>query len=144
MSELPKTVSDSASQPAPPVDTASIDYAEVVRFLVGPFLDSPESLRINCETSQRSGRILIRLAIEGEDKGKVFGRGGRNIQAVRTALQSVSKAAHQKVHLEVYGSEPERSRGDRSSEGSSGNGSRRSSPSRPSRRPPRPRLSKPE
>ncbi|NEO34603.1 MAG: KH domain-containing protein, partial [Symploca sp. SIO3C6] len=123
------------------MDIPSIDYAEVVRFLVGPFLDSPESLRVSCETSQRNGRVLIRLAIEGEDKGKVFGRGGRNIQAVRTALQSVSRAAHQKVHLEVYGSEMDRGKGDRSSGNSlgtsSGSSGRRSSPSRPSRRPPR-------
>ena len=112
----------------------SIDYAEVIRFLIGPFLDSSDSLRINCETNPRNGRVLIRLAIEGEDKGKVFGRGGRNIQAVRTTLQAVSKAVEQKVHLEVYGSESGRRKNDRPS----GGGGRRSSPS-PPRRTPRPR-----
>ena len=37
----------------------SIDYAEVIRFLIGPFLDSSDSLRINCETNPRNGRVLI-------------------------------------------------------------------------------------
>ena len=112
----------------------AVDYAEIIRFLVGPFLDSADSLRINCETNPRNGRVLIRLAIEGEDKGKVFGRGGRNIQAVRTTLQAVSKAVEQKVHIEVYGSESGRRKSDRPS----GGGGRRSSPS-PPRRNPRPR-----
>lgn len=117
-----------------PEQDSSIDYAEVIRFLVGPFLDSVDSLRINCETNPRNGRVLIRLAIEGEDKGKVFGRGGRNIQAVRTTLEAVSKAMNQKVHLEVYGSESGRRKNDRPS----GGGGRRPSPN-PPRRAPRPR-----
>ncbi|MEM9212886.1 MAG: KH domain-containing protein [Cyanobacteria bacterium P01_F01_bin.150] len=116
----------------------SVDYAEVIRFLIGPFLDSPDSLRLNCETNPRNGRVLIRLAIEGEDKGKVFGRGGRNIQAVRTTLQAVSVAMNQKVHLEIYGSDSGRRKSDRPSNG----GGRRSSPNPPRRNSrPRPNLS---
>ena len=126
------------SAPPLPSDESSVDYAEVVRFLVNPFLDSPDSLRVSCETSQRSGRVLIRIAIEGEDKGKVFGRGGRNIQAVRTALQAVSQAVNQKVHLEVFGSESSQRGGDRPS----GDNPRRSSPNRPARRHSRPRPSR--
>lgn len=127
-----ESAADSAVQSSE--QDASIDYAAVIRFLVGPFLDSVDSLRINCETNPRNGRVLIRLAIEGEDKGKVFGRGGRNIQAVRTTLQAVSKSMNQKVHLEVYGSESGRKKNDRPS----GGGGRRSAPT-PPRRAPRPR-----
>ena len=117
----------------------SVDYPEVIRFLVGPFLDSPDSLRIHCETNPRNGRVLIRLAIEGEDKGKVFGRGGRNIQAVRTTLQAVSTAMNQKVYLEVFGSES----GRRKTEHSSGGRERRSAPNPPRRNSrPRPNPSK--
>jgi predicted RNA-binding protein YlqC (UPF0109 family) len=55
--------------------------------------------------SPRTQRVLIRLAIEGEDKGRVFGRGGRNIQAVRTVLQAVAQTAGHSAHLEVFGSQ---------------------------------------
>ncbi|WP_225913973.1 KH domain-containing protein [Leptolyngbya ohadii] len=81
----------------------SPDYTKLVRFLVQPFLDSPESLRMDCEVSPRTSRVLIRLAIEGEDKGRVFGRGGRNIQAIRTVVQALAQAAGHAVHLEVFG-----------------------------------------
>lgn len=81
------------------------DYSRLVKYLVQPFLDSPDSLRIDCEMSPRTLRVLIRVAIEGEDKGRVFGRGGRNIQAVRTVIQAVAQAAGHSAHLEVFGSQ---------------------------------------
>ncbi|MBW4659647.1 MAG: KH domain-containing protein [Drouetiella hepatica Uher 2000/2452] len=84
--------------------TSSPDYAGLVRFLALPFLESPESLRVDCEISPRTSRVLVRVAFEGEDKGRVFGRGGRNIQAIRTVLQAVAQSAGRMAHLEVFGS----------------------------------------
>lgn len=64
-------------------------------------------------------RVLVRLAFEGDDKGRVFGRGGRNIQAVRTVLQAVAQTVGQSAHLEVFGSQSGGSRegGDRPRDG---------------------------
>jgi predicted RNA-binding protein YlqC (UPF0109 family) len=85
-----------------PQPTTSPDYAALVRFLVEPFLLSPEGLRLDCETSQAGSRIWVRLALEEEDKGRLFGRGGKNIQAIRTLLQVVATQAGQSFHLEIY------------------------------------------
>lgn len=79
------------------------NYAEFVRFLVLPYLDNPDDLRIHCET-YANGKIWIRLAFDPTDKGRVFGRGGRTIQAMRTVIEAAGKMARQSVHLEVYGS----------------------------------------
>lgn len=81
----------------------SANYAELVRFLVQPFLDSPDALSLDCETSQSLSRVWIRLAVEAEDKGRVFGRGGRNIQAIRTVIEAAAKAAGQSAYLDIYG-----------------------------------------
>jgi predicted RNA-binding protein YlqC (UPF0109 family) len=70
--------------------------------LVEPFLLSPEGLRLDCEISQGGSRIWLRLALEEEDKGRLFGRGGKNIQAIRTLLQVVAAQAGQSFHLEIY------------------------------------------
>ncbi|XPM56973.2 MAG: KH domain-containing protein [Leptolyngbya sp. IPPAS B-1204] len=117
-----------SSQPS----TTAPDYEGLVRFLVQPFLDSPDSLRIDCEISPRTMRVLVRLAIEGEDKGRVFGRGGRNIQAVRTVLQAVAQAAGHSAHLEVFGSQA--SGPTPREHGSDDRPMRSRSPRRPSRR----------
>lgn len=84
---------------------ASPDYVGLVRFLVAPFLESPASLRVDCEKSASKGRVWIRLAFEGADKGRVFGRGGRNIQAIRMVIQTVALAAGQSAHLDIYESQ---------------------------------------
>jgi uncharacterized protein len=98
---LDPNVTDLASTPS-----ASPDYVGLVKFLLQPFLESPESLKVDCEISPRRSRVLIRLAFEGEDRGRVFGRGGRNIQAIRSVLQAIAQTCEHSVHLEIYGGQP--------------------------------------
>ncbi|MDB9315676.1 KH domain-containing protein [Spirulina sp. CS-785/01] len=81
------------------------NYEELVRFLVQPLLDEPDSLSIDSETSKGNQRVLIRLAFKGTEQGRVFGRGGRNIEAVRTVLEAAAIAAGQSVRLEIFGAQ---------------------------------------
>lgn len=80
------------------------DYAKLVKFLVEPFLELPESLKVDCEVSPSRGKVWVRVAFEGADKGRVFGRGGRNIQAIRSVLEAAARAAGYSAHLDVFGS----------------------------------------
>jgi hypothetical protein len=81
----------------------SPEYAELVRFLLTPLLDFPENLRVDCEWTKKNQRVWVRLALEQKDQGKVFGRGGRNLNAIRTVLNAAALAAEQSVYLDVYG-----------------------------------------
>lgn len=92
------------SHPNPKSQATSPDYVGLVKFLMQPFLESPESLSVDCEITHSCKRVWIRIAFEGTDKGKVFGRGGRNIQAIRTVITAASQAAEQTVYLDIYGS----------------------------------------
>lgn len=97
--------------------------------MVEPFLESPSSLRVDCERSNANGRVWIRLAFEGTDKGRVFGRGGRNIQAIRTLIQAIAQAAGQSANLDIYDDEAVTSR----QESNSGRDrAKRAAPTRPS------------
>lgn len=82
------------------------DYSGLVRFLIEPFLESADSLKIDCETSENAARVWIRVAFEGEDKGRVFGRGGRNIQVIKTVLAAAAACAGHSAYLDIYGSQP--------------------------------------
>ncbi|KJH71873.1 hypothetical protein UH38_10175 [Aliterella atlantica CENA595] len=86
--------------------TKMTDYAGLVRFLIEPFLESTDNLSIDCETSSNAAKVWIRVAFEGEDKGRVFGRGGRNIQAIRTVLAAAAACSGHSAHLDIYGSQP--------------------------------------
>lgn len=96
---VPQLPSDGKIQP----QVAIPDYGGLVTFLVQPFLESRESLKVDCEISASRPRVWIRVAFEGEDKGRVFGRGGRNIQAIRTAIEAAASAVGQSVYLDIYG-----------------------------------------
>jgi predicted RNA-binding protein YlqC (UPF0109 family) len=111
------------------------NYSELVRFLLEPFLDAPNSLSLDCEMLNGHSRVWIRLAFEAADKGRAFGRGGRNIQAVRTVIEAAAKTVGQSVHLDIYGSNTgvgERDSGDTDSESKP---APRVSPPRPSSAP---------
>ena len=82
------------------------DFVGLVRFLVEPFLDSPTSLSIDCEFLSGGSRAWIRIAFKGEDRGRVFGRGGRNIQAIRSVVTATAKLSGLTAHLDVYGESP--------------------------------------
>lgn len=86
------------------------DYPELVRFLVHPFLEVPEALRLDCELNPARSRVWIRLAFAGSDKGRVFGRGGRTIQAIRTVVEAAAQADNKSIYLDVYGAREESSR----------------------------------
>ncbi|MBE9095765.1 KH domain-containing protein [Tychonema sp. LEGE 07203] len=98
------------SEPEPTLNpaqqqSASPNYAGLVQFLIGPFLESPGSLRVDCELHPRQSRVWVRLAFEEPDKGRVYGRGGRNIQAIRTTLEAVAQTVGQSLYLDIYDSE---------------------------------------
>ncbi len=82
--------------------SASPDYTGLIKFLVEPFLEFPDSLSIDCEKCRNNQRVWIRMAFEAEDKGKLYGRGGRNLQAIRTVLETTATSLGQSVHLNLY------------------------------------------
>ena len=105
---------------------SSPDYEKLARFLIEPFLEDPQSLSVNSEVNPSNKKIWLRIAFDKSDRGKVFGRGGRNIQAIRTTIQTAAIAHNESVFLDIYSDESEGSNnGDRRH--SSGNRRRKSS-----------------
>lgn len=78
------------------------NYEGLVRFLIAPFLETPSLLSFDCEQLTSTRRVWIRLAFEENDKGKIYGRGGRNIQAIKNILQTAATAAGDTLYLEIY------------------------------------------
>ena len=88
------------------------DYVELTRFLMEPLLDSPDDLKVYTEVLGGGSKVWVRVALEGDnDRGRFFGRGGRNIQAIRNILKAAGQNVSQQVTLEVFGSGPEKEEG---------------------------------
>jgi uncharacterized protein len=116
------------------------DYGQIVKFLFQPFLTDAATIGVDCELTLDRQRVWIRVAVASEDRGSAFGRGGRNIQAVRTVLQAAAAIVGQSIHLDVYGSSSYRDADeDRDASRSGGNragGEHHSSDRRPQRNAP--------
>ncbi|MBE7385304.1 MAG: KH domain-containing protein [Leptolyngbya sp. SIO1E4] len=82
---------------------AEADYEGLIRFLMTPFLDSPDELKTDFEQLSGHDKIWLRVAFSSEDRGRMFGRGGRNIQAIRTVLRATAALYGQRSSLDVYG-----------------------------------------
>ncbi|WP_071932262.1 KH domain-containing protein [Picosynechococcus sp. PCC 7003] len=126
-------------------NSATANYEKLTKFLLEPLLDDPQSLAMDCEQLSGSNRVLIRVAFEQEDKGKVFGRGGRNLRAIATVLNGSAADPQRKVSLDVYGSHDgdssQRERSSGASRGRRGDSRRgRTSSGRPRTPKPSPQL----
>lgn len=82
------------------------DYRALARFLLEPFLDYPENLKISCETFSKGTRFWLRISMQESDRGRAYGRGGRNIQSIRQVLEGVGKASGHIISVEIHEDSP--------------------------------------
>ncbi|MFN6142378.1 MAG: KH domain-containing protein, partial [Pseudanabaena sp.] len=78
------------------------DYNALISFLLKPLLTYPEALRVDFESNSKSDRVWIRVAFNPEDRGRVFGKGGRTIQAVRTVVMTAAQEFGHSARFEVF------------------------------------------
>ncbi len=78
------------------------DYSKLVKFLITPLLEFPNTFSVDCEEYNQGRKIWLRLDIKPEERGRVYGRGGRNIQSIRMVLKTAAKLAGQSLNLEIH------------------------------------------
>ena len=67
--------------------------------LVRPIVDEPD--RVEVEASESDTRVDLELRVAPDDIGKVIGRGGRTIRAIRTMVKAASVKVGKRVNVEV-------------------------------------------
>ena len=67
--------------------------------LVRPIVDDPD--RVEVEASESDTRVDLELRVAPDDIGKVIGRGGRTIRAIRTVVKAASVKVGKRVNVEV-------------------------------------------
>jgi len=77
------------------------DTEGLVRYLVESLVDVPEAVKISVTESDESISFLIEL--DPSDVGKVIGRGGRTIKAIRTLARAAGSTDNRQVEVDVAG-----------------------------------------
>lgn len=103
MSQLDTDQPDTAAATSALSAQPQPDYRALARFLIEPLMDTPDDLHVSCETTAQGSKVWLRVALGETDRGRAFGRGGRNIRAIRAILQAAGNNAQQVVSLEIVG-----------------------------------------
>jgi predicted RNA-binding protein YlqC (UPF0109 family) len=77
------------------------DTEGLVRYLVTSLVDDPDSVTVTVAETDES--ITFEIALNPEDVGKVIGRQGRIIKAIRTLARAAGTTGDKQVEVEVAG-----------------------------------------
>jgi len=76
-----------------------VSSADLVQFLARGLVDDPDAVRV--ESIERDGDLVLQLRVAEEDVGKVIGRNGRMVRALRTVLRATGVREDRRVLLEI-------------------------------------------
>lgn len=75
------------------------DYAELVRYMVQQMVSEPDQVRVGQERDGHHAVVTVETA--PADLGKVIGRNGRHIEAIRMVVRAASLRNRDRVQVEV-------------------------------------------
>ena len=75
------------------------DVRELCEFLVLGLVDDPDAVKVTVEMTDEA--IVLRIVVAPEDRGKVIGRGGRVVRAIRSVVRVGAVKSGRRVLVEV-------------------------------------------
>lgn len=72
---------------------------QLVEYLARALVDQPEAVELKVTPAE--GAVLYELKVAPGDVGKVIGRDGRTVNALRTVLQHAAQKKGEKARLEI-------------------------------------------
>ena len=76
--------------------------AELVAELARRLVDEPDAVRVE-QVEEEDGTLLLQLYVAEGDVGKVIGRQGRLVRALRTIVRAGGVEAGRRLQLEIVG-----------------------------------------
>ena len=80
---------------------STAETQELVRYLVTSLVDSPETLVVQVSETDQS--VTFAVTLDPDDIGKVIGRQGRIIKAIRTLARAAGSTDNKQIEVEVVG-----------------------------------------
>ncbi len=75
------------------------DITGLVDCIVRPLVDFEDDLEIT--SHEEDGAVLIEISVNEEDTGKIIGRQGRVIKAIRTLVRAAASRNDMRVEVEI-------------------------------------------
>jgi predicted RNA-binding protein YlqC (UPF0109 family) len=74
---------------------------EVLLYIAKGIVDAPDDVRVDEE--EGDGVLRLLLTVAPDDRGKVIGRGGRTIRAIRDVMRAAATRSGVNVQVEIVG-----------------------------------------
>jgi uncharacterized protein len=78
---------------------------DFVAYIVKNLVDHPDKVKINEVGGTHT--VILELSVEKSDIGKIIGKRGKTINAIRTLLMSVASRNGLRINLEILEEEPQ-------------------------------------
>ncbi len=72
---------------------------ELVEYIAKSIVNAPDDVKVTEENVEN--RVVIKLEVGADDKGRIIGREGRVAEAIRTLLRVAATKAGVRVRLEI-------------------------------------------
>jgi uncharacterized protein len=72
---------------------------ELVEYLARRLVDHPDEVSV--QRVERDDAVVLRLRVAEDDRGKVIGRQGRIVRALRTLVRASGARQHERALLEI-------------------------------------------
>lgn len=79
---------------------SNIDISGLVSELVAPLVEFPDEVEVS-STETEDGATLIEISVNPEDIGRVIGRQGRVIKAIRTLSRAAGSRHDMNIEVEL-------------------------------------------
>jgi predicted RNA-binding protein YlqC (UPF0109 family) len=73
---------------------------ELLEYLAEALVDRPERVKVE-QFEEDDGTLVLELSVDGDDYGKIIGRGGRTAQALRTVVKAAATRENRRVLIDI-------------------------------------------
>ena len=70
---------------------------KLIKFIASSLVDKPEAIKISKQQNPATGLIFYTLAVAPDDMGKIIGKKGKIIKAIRTLVNLKASLTGQKI-----------------------------------------------
>ncbi|MDD5729132.1 MAG: KH domain-containing protein [Victivallales bacterium] len=88
-----------ASGSGAPLEGGIKDLENFVDYIVRSLVDDPDAVRVSCEAGEESN--VIKIDCRKDDVGKIIGKRGKTIMAIRSLVSGAAGRLKKRVTVEV-------------------------------------------
>jgi uncharacterized protein len=78
-----------------------MDPRELLEYIARNLVDDPDAVTVT--QADGEGRTILRLSVASDDVGKVIGRGGRTVKAIRDVMRAAGTKDGRVMVVEIAG-----------------------------------------